>query len=141
MSTSGGRPSDTKASDGYSVGHSGGRPSNTKASDGCSVGRNGGRGRVKQVAFDESIELPFEWDLSEGTLNLSEDLLNACARRICQQRTFDGKSLGIGVCYGCGHVLFTTVDNIHTYLIIKPSGLNEDDAPASAYLKAVPNCT
>ena len=67
-------------------------------------------------------------------------MLSACARRICQQHTFDGKSLGVGVCYGCGHVLFTSVDNIHTYLIDKPSGLREDD-PASAYLKAVPNCT
>ena len=42
---------------------------------------------------------------------------------------------------GCGHVLFTSVDNVHTYLIDKPNGSTEDDAPASAYLKAVPNCT
>ena len=58
------------------------------------------------------------------------------ARRIHQQHTFDGKSLGVGVCHGCGRVLF---DNIHTFLIGKLSGLTEDDAPASAYLKAVPN--
>ena len=51
-----GRPSNTKASDGYSVGTSGtkasdgysvstsgGRPSGTKASDGYSVGTSGGR--------------------------------------------------------------------------------------------------
>ena len=135
VGTSGGRPSGTKASDGCS---SGGRPSGTKASDGCSVGRNGGRRRVKQIVFDESIELPSEWDLSEETLNLNEELLSACARRICQQRTFDGKSLGVGVCYGCGHVLFTS---IHTFLIDKPNGFTEEDAPANAYLEAVPNCT
>ena len=74
-------------------------------------------------------------------MSLYEDLLSACAHRISQQRTFDSKSLGVGVCYGCGHALFTTVDNIHTFLIDKPSGLTDDDAPASAYLKAVPNCT
>ena len=88
----------------------------------------------------ESIELPTEWDLSGETLNLCENLLSACARRISQQRTCDVKSLGVGVCYGCGHVLFTSVDNVHTFLIEKPSGLTDDDAPASAYLKAVPNC-
>ena len=37
-----GRPSNTKASDGYSVGTSGGRPGGTKASDGYSVGTSGG---------------------------------------------------------------------------------------------------
>ena len=130
----GGRPINAKASYGYAVGRSGGRPSGTKASDGYSVGHGGGRGRVKQVDFDEYTNLPSEWDLSEETLNLDEALLTACARRVCQQRTFDGKSLGVGVCYGCGHMLFTCVDNVHTYLIDKPSGWTEDDAPASAYL-------
>ena len=133
-----GQPINTGASDGYVVGTSGGRPSGTKASDGFSVG---GRRRVKKIAFDESVELPTEWDISGETLNLDEDLLSACACRICQPRTFDSKSLGVGVCYGCGHVLFTSVGNVHTYLIDKPSGLTEDDAPASAYIKAVPNCT
>ena len=33
--------------------------------------------------------------------------------KTCQQRTFDSNSLGIGVCYGCGHILFT---NVHTFL-------------------------
>ena len=102
VGTSGGRPTNTKASDGYAV--SSGRPTNTKASDGSSVGRSGGRKRVKQIVFDQSIELHFEWDLSQDTLNLSEDLLDACGRRIGQQRTFDSKSLGVGICYGCGHV-------------------------------------
>ena len=138
VGTSGGRPSGTKASDGYSV--SGGRPINTKTSDGYVVGTSGGR-RTKQITFDDSIELPTEWDISEETLNLSEDLLSACAHRACQQRTFDSKSLGVGICYGCGHILFTNVDNVHTFLIEKPSGSTEHDAPASAYLKAVPNCT
>ena len=70
VSTSGGRPSGTKASDGYAVSTSGDRPSGTKASDECSVGHSGGRGRVKQIQFCQSIDLPSEWDLSEETLNL-----------------------------------------------------------------------
>ena len=39
MGINGGRPSGTKASDGYAVSSS--RPISTKASDGCSVGRGG----------------------------------------------------------------------------------------------------
>ena len=68
-------------------------------------------------------------------------MLSSCAHRACQQCNFDSKSLGVSVCYECGHVLITSADNVHTYLIDKPSGWTEDDAPASAYLKAVPNCT
>ena len=70
-----GWPINTKASDGYAVGTSGGRLNGTKAFDGCSVGRSGGKGRVKKIAFDEPFELPTEWNLSEETRNLDEDLL------------------------------------------------------------------
>ena len=64
-----------------------------------------------------------------------------CGQRIAQQRTYDNKPLGTGVCYGCGHMLWTTVDGTHAFLVNKPSGMSDDDAPASAYLRAVPNCT
>ena len=52
-----------------------------------------------------------------------------------QQHIFYNKSLDVGVCYGCGHVLFTCDDNVHTYLTDKPSGCQwtEDDTPARAY--------
>ena len=80
------------------MGTSGGRPSGTKVFDGCSVGRSGGRERVKQKKFDESIDLPTEWDLSEESLNLDEALLSSCARTACQQCTFDSKSLGVSAC-------------------------------------------
>ena len=29
---------------------------------------------------------------------------------------------------------------MHTFLVSKPSGMSEEEAPASAYLRAVPNC-
>ena len=57
------------------------------------------------------------------------------------QRTFDRKSLGVGVCFMCGHVLWSSVDGAHTFLVNKPRNMTKDDAPASAYLRAVPNCT
>ena len=47
---------------------------------------------------------------------------------------FDRKSLGVGVCYNCGHVLWSTVDDAHTFLVDKPSNMTREDAPASAYL-------
>ena len=46
----------------------------------------------------------------------------------------EGKPLGVDVCYNCEHVLWTSVDGAHTYM-------TRDDAPAAAYLRAVPNCT
>ena len=45
------------------------------------------------------------------------------------------------MCYGCGHLLWSRVDGGHTFLVDKPSGMSEDEAPASAYLRAVPSCT
>ena len=67
--------------------------------------------------------------------------LSACHTRIKQQRFFDRKSLGVGVCYNCAHVLWTSVDGAHTFLIDKPRDMTRDDAPAAAYLRAVPNCS
>ena len=39
------------------------------------------------------------------------------------------------------HVVELCIDGAHTFLVNKPSGMSEDEAPASAYLRAVPNCT
>ena len=43
--------------------------------------------------------------------------------------------------FGCGYLLESTVDGAHTFLVNKPSGMSEDEAPAGAYLRAVPSCT
>ena len=91
--------------------------------------------------FDNSIQLPDDWDHSNELLNVDDDLIEACTRRIAQQRTFDKKPLGLAVCYRCGHLLWSCVDGAHTFLVDKPSDLSENEAPASAYLRAVPSCT
>ena len=67
------------------------------------------RGRPRTILFHESIELPEDWDNSEVSLNVDDDLLSVCSRRIAQQRTYD-KTLGGAVCYGCGHMLWSCVD-------------------------------
>ena len=90
--------------------------------------------------FDNSIDLPTKWDTDANTVNVDETLLNTCNRRITQQRKFDSKPLGTGICYGCGHMLWSSVDSAHTCLINKPSNMTKETSPAAAYLKAVPNC-
>ena len=37
-------------------------------------------------------------------------------------------------------MLWSCVDGAHTFLVSKPCGTSEEEAPASAYLRAVPNC-
>ena len=90
--------------------------------------------------FDNSIDLPTKWDTDANTVNVDETLLNTCNRRLTQQRKFDFKPLGTGICYGCGHMLWSTIDGAHSFLINKPSNMTKESSPAAAYLKAVPNC-
>ena len=146
-----GRPTGTTASEGYDVSQS--RPTGTTASEGYDVSQ--GRPTGTTVTVSEGYktgqsgrslgkkntflgDLPSEWDTS--AVNLTNDL-SKCQSRIKQQRIFDRKSLGVGVCYNCGHVLWSTVDGAHTFLVDKPSNMTREDAPASAYLRAVPNCS
>ena len=63
-------------------------------------------------------------------MNIDNELLDVCACRIAQQHTFD-KPLGLAVWAS------VVVDGAHTFLVDKPSGMTEDEAPASAYLQAV----
>ena len=112
FSVSPGRPTGTTTLEGYSV--SPGRPTGTTVNKGYKVGRSRGRpSNARRLAtFLEDLNLPKEWDTSHA--NLSADLLGACQSRIHQQRTFDRKPLGVGVCYNCGHVLWTNVDGAHS---------------------------
>ena len=116
---SGGRPKGTTANEGYGVGTSGGRPSGTTPNEGYGVGTSGGRPKGRHAAsFNDTGDLP-----KASAANLNADLLNVCKQRIKQQRTFDRKPLGIGICYNCGHVLCNTVDGTHTFLVDKPSDM------------------
>ena len=133
-----GRPSGTTLEAGYRVGVNGDRPSGTTQEAGYRVGC---RPRRKNVQFDKSIQLPTGWVDSKELVNASSGLLDACGRRIAQQRTFDKKPLGVAVCYGCGHLLWSCVDGARTFLVNNPSGMTKDNAPASAYLRTVSDCS
>ena len=136
------RPKGTTLAAGSKVGCNGRRPEGTTEKAGYSVGHNGGKKLDGQTAtFDDLIDLPNDWDCSDDTINLDSDLLGVCSSRISQQRRFDSKLLGIGVCHGCGHVLWTNIDVAHTFLVDAPPNCSKCDAPAAAYLWAVPNCS
>ena len=123
----------------FDVGQSGGRPHGTTREAGYDVGCSRSRpcGRSRTINFSGSIELPTEWD---HLVIFDDQLLGLCSRKIAQQRTYDKKPLGVAVCYRCGHMLWSSVDGTNTFLVSKPSGMSEEEAPASAYLRAVPNC-
>ena len=155
---SAGRPDGTNQAAGYSVGKSGGRPDGTNQAAGYSVGKSGGRPqgtsqaagyRVGGQARPDSLkselaEISEDATASESEVadqvNMSEDTLRRCTRRVVQQRRFDARPLAEAICWQCGKVLWSKPDSNHTCLMNPPHGLSEDDAPASAYLRAVPDC-
>ena len=107
-SVSDGRPRGTTRETGYSV--SDGRPHGTTRETGSNVSPGRPCGARRSPQFDNTIQLPPDWEHSNEFVNIDNDLLDVCARRILQQRTFDKKPLGLAVCYGCGHLLWSTVD-------------------------------
>ena len=78
---------------GYDVGQSGGRPHGTTREAGYDVGRSRGRpcgrpcGRSRTINFSGSIELPTEWDHSDGLVKIDDELLGLCSCRTAQQCT------------------------------------------------------
>ena len=156
VSKSGGRPDGTTEAAGYSVSKSGGRPEGTSQAAGYKVSggrpegtsqaagyRVGGQARPDSMKF-ELADISGDATASDSEVtdqvNMSEDTLRQCTRRVVQQRRFDARPLGEAICWQCGKVLWSRPDSNHTCLVHPPHGLSEDDAPASAYLRAVPDC-
>ena len=81
------------------------------------------------IEYMKQYELPTTWNTE--SLSLNDDLLVRAKKRIGQQVRFDAKSLGIGMCYCCGSVLWSRVDNSHTHLV--NLDVNDETIPAVAY--------
>ena len=79
----------------------------------------------------KQYDLPSAWDTDKTNLSLSDDLLTRAKKRIGQQVRFDAKPLGIAMCYCCGSILWSRVDNSHTHLV--RLDLNDEIIPAAAY--------
>ena len=67
------------------------------------------------IQYMKQYELPTTWNTD--SLSLNDDLLVTAKKRIGQQVRFDAKPLGIGMCYCCGSILWSRVDNAHTRLV------------------------
>ena len=80
-------------------------------------------------------DLTRKWNTDSASISISNELLKRGKRRIGQQVRFDSKPLGIGMCYCCGAILWSKVDNSHTTLV--DVAIDEEDVPALAYRRAM----
>ena len=136
--TSQGRPEGTTRDAGYSVGISGGRPEGTTRDAGyCKQGGCHARWEWESMLF-EGCDLPAEWDTSEEFLNVPDDLIQQCRRRIREQRLYDQRALATHMCWQCGKVLSGEGD---TYRVNPPPHVDPDNAPAVAFKRAVEHCS
>ena len=86
---------------------------------------------VLLTQYIEQYDLPSAWDTDKTNLSLPDNLLVRAKRRIGQQVRFDAKPLGIAMCYCCGSILWSRVDNCHTHLV--KLDLEDKIIPAVAY--------
>ena len=139
---SNGRSIGTTAEAGYKV--SSGRSVGTTAEAGYKVSNGRSRGTTEEAGFHVSCGRPVVYKSNTSDklittdvncVSLGDELLALGNKRIAQQVRFDSKPLAIGMCYCCGSILWSRVDNSHTNLVdIK---LTEGQIPAVAYQKAM----
>ena len=86
---------------------------------------------VLLAEYMKQYDLPSAWDTDKTNVSLSDNLLARAKRRIGQQVRFDAKALGIAMCYCCGSILWSRVDNSHTHLV--KLDLDDKIIPAVAY--------
>ena len=53
----------------------------------------------------------------DGIISINEEMMVSADKRIAQQIRFDSKPLAIGMCYCCGSIFWSWVDNSHTSLV------------------------
>ena len=146
---SGGRPTGTTAAEGFNV--SSGRPVGTTVVKGYSAGVGGGRpsgadvqGEAKheKCVTGQAIVIENEedkgWCTDAKMVNVSPAKLKKLENLITKEFKFDSTPLGKAVCWKCGRVLCANVGTSRTYLVLPPKGMTESEAPASAYLRALP---
>ena len=83
--------------------------------------------------YMKQFDLPKTWSMDN--LSVNDSLLARAKKRIGQQVRFDAKPLAIGMCYCCGSILWSRVDNFHTHLV--KLNLEDENIPAVAYQHAM----
>ena len=81
----------------------------------------------------QQFDLPVAWNTDECNLSGSESMLKRARKYIGCQVRFDSKPLGIAMCYCCGSILWSRVDNCHTNLV--DLCIAVENIPAVAYQK------
>ena len=144
-----GRPKYTTSHSGYNVGT--GRPVGTTRDAGSNVGTGRPVGTSHEEGGGTSFmeddneklckhlsqypDLTKKWNTDGASLSVNDELLRKYKCRIGQQVRFDSKPLGIAMCYCCGSILWSRVDNSHTSLF--DIAISEEDIPALAYRRAM----
>ena len=142
MNVPSGRPVGTTQDAGFSA--STGRPDSSHNSNSCLLRSDYDMSTEQDDVFIEDnltlliqymkqYELPTSWNTD--SLSLSDDLLVRAKKRIGQQVRFDAKPLGIGMCYCCGSILWSRVDNSHTHLV--NLDIEDKAIPAVAYQRTM----
>ena len=83
-------------------------------------------------------EVEKQWCPDSNMLNVSKGKLKRIKNLIVKQKKFDTLPLGKAICWKCGKILYSTVDNSRTCLIPPPRNVTIEKAPGAAYLKALP---
>ena len=83
----------------------------------------------------EQFDLPVAWNADPSTLSVNDNMLRRARKYIGCQIRFDSKPLGIAMCYCCGSILWSRVDNCHTNLV--DIHIEEKNIPALAYQKVM----
>ena len=90
---------------------------------------------LKLTQLFEQFELPTEWNTDEYSLSVDENILKRARKYIGLQLRFDSKPLAIAMCYCCGCILRSRIDNCHTTLV--NVNVKDSDIPAVAYQSIV----
>ena len=124
----------TGTESGYSAGVSEGQPSMAVAKKGNKLQKST---QTLIMATTNNEQNDEEWNTDSEMVNVSAGKLRKLETLITQQKKFDSKPLGKAVCWSCGRILHANVDGNRTSLV-SAKGMTEAQAPASAYLKALP---
>ena len=147
---SSGGPVGTTAARGSKVGHSPGRPKGTTEAAGSHTSVGGGRPVVlKEGVNKEKVivtqlitagkcEQDETWCTDKQMVNVSATKLNKLKKLFSKECKFDSTPLGKTICWKCGRILYSNIGSSCTYLVLPPKGMTEAEAPASAYLHALP---
>ena len=90
----------------------------------------------KMAKHMQQYELPVAWtETDKCNLSINKSMLSRSRKYIAKQIRFDTKPLGEGMCYCCGSILWSRVNNCHTNLV--DIDIDDKSIPAIANQKVL----